>query len=186
MEKYVDIIGFEDKFQISDLGNVKRLSYKAKNKNGYVTLPEIVKKNSLNHNGYYFTRLGRMKAFLVHRLIAIHFIPNPENKPCVNHKDGDKTNNKISNLEWCTKSENNQHAYDTGLKIGYWTGKKGDKHHSSKQVTQYDLSGNIIRVFGSASEASRITGFEQPNICKCCRGETETYKKFKWEYSKQH
>lgn len=183
MENYVDIIGFEGKFQISDLGNVKRLSYKAKNKNGYVTLTEIIKKNSLNWNGYYFTRLGRNNPLLVHRLVAIAFIPNPQNKSCVNHIDGNKLNNYVNNLEWCTKAENNQHAYDVGLKKGYWTKKSGDKHHSSKQVTQYDLSGNIIQVFGSASEASRITGFKQPNICKCCRGESQTYKKFNWEYS---
>lgn len=64
-----------------------------------------------------YNQKGREKTVKVHRLLAICFIPNPENKPCVNHKDGDRSNNNLSNLEWVTYSENTQHAWDTGLAV---------------------------------------------------------------------
>lgn len=71
---------------------------------------------------------GRQKLHYVHRLVTQAFVPNPENKPCVNHLDGDKLNNHVSNLEWATHKENAQHAYDTGLKTQY----KGSKHYNTK------------------------------------------------------
>ena len=75
-----------------------------------------------------------IKRCLVHRLVAEAFIPNPNNLPQVNHLDGNKLNNTVSNLEWCTISENIQHAYDTGLKTGPWVGCTGKDNHNSKPV----------------------------------------------------
>lgn len=88
------------------------------------------------YKSYAFSINGKMKRMLLHRLIAINFIPNPLNKPCVNHINGVKTDNSIENLEWCTYSENEYHAYKNGLKNGKvgvnnpMFGKKGKKHHS--------------------------------------------------------
>ena len=92
-------------YTLDELGTIK-------NSKGRQLKPWIAK------SGYYTVELckhGKLKSFLVHRLIAIHFIDNPLNYPCVNHLDGDKLNNDISNLEWCTHSQNQYHAYKNGL-----------------------------------------------------------------------
>ncbi len=94
-------------------------------------------KPTLNRDGYQMVVLmisGKRHYKSVHRLIAESFISNPENKPTVNHKNGVKTDNRVSNLEWCTQSENVRHAVDTGLKVS----SKGEKHGSSK-LTEYQV-----------------------------------------------
>lgn len=82
----------------------------------HILKPEREMSYTLNNRGY-LSVVIRRKTYMVHRLVAQAFIPNPQNKPFVNHKDGDKTNNHVDNLEWCTAAENNQHARDTGLHI---------------------------------------------------------------------
>jgi hypothetical protein len=107
-EIWKDIAGFEGYYQISNLGQVQSLHYK---KNKLLT-PVI-------HNKGYLTVIlsnnTRKKHYTIHRLIALHFVLNSENKPCVNHKDGNKLNNRVENLEWCTYAENTQHAFKYGL-----------------------------------------------------------------------
>lgn len=118
-EIWKDVVGFEELYQVSSLGRIK--SFKKKN--------EKILKPYLDKNGYTnigFCRKTRSKRYLLHRIVAIAFIPNPDNLPQVNHKDGNKQNNAKNNLEWSTPSENTQHSYDTGLKP------KGSKHHNAK------------------------------------------------------
>lgn len=108
-------------------------------------------------NGYLFIFLGSEKAYSVHRLVAKYFIDNPLNKPCVNHLDGNKQNNNIKNLEWCTYSENERYSYKflgkkpskTGLGI------HGLDKPQAKQVALIDIDGNIKEVFESAYHASK-------------------------------
>ena len=90
----------------------------------------------------------RKKYCLVHRLVANAFIPNPENKRCINHKDGNKKNNNINNLEWVSYSENMKHAYRTGLAIPpqTWLGKFGKSHPMSKPINQYTLQGKNYKI----------------------------------------
>lgn len=109
MEIYKDIIGYEGIYQISNLGNVKSLKY---NK-------ERILNKELSKGYYRFSLCLNNKTthFLSHRLVALHFIDNSLNKPCVNHKDGNKLNNSIDNLEWCTHSENENHSYKELKKI---------------------------------------------------------------------
>ena len=118
-EVWKDIEGYEGLYQVSTCGNIKSLAKPRKNGNGrcYIQKEKLLKQ-SFTSTGYKKVELykdGKRKSFKVHRLVAIAFIPNPDNKPEVNHIDGNKINNNIDNLEWVTSSENTIHAYETGL-----------------------------------------------------------------------
>lgn len=130
MEIWRDIIGYEGLYQVSSDGRIKRLEFKKRNllTGGFSTIRERILKPVKHYNGYLFVSLcnGEQKEFSIHTLVARAFIPNPENKPEVNHKNGVKSDNHISNLEWCTTSENILHAYENGLRPS------GEKHHKSK------------------------------------------------------
>lgn len=133
VEIWKDVVGYEGIYQVSNFSRVKSLEVKrfTKANNSFSTYKEKILNQSLTKDGYLkitFTVNKQKKTFLVHRLVAIAFIPNPENKPEVNHKDGIKTNNFPDNIEWNTPDENQKHAYRNGLKIS----KKGIENLSSK------------------------------------------------------
>jgi hypothetical protein len=121
-----------DYYQVSNLGRVKSKSRKVPHsKYGEVSVKERILKPAKDGKGYFRVALAKgrtLKTYKVHRLVAKSFIDNPENKPQVNHIDGNKTNNHYSNLEWCTNQENAIHAAKNGL----WKYKKGHNHHRSK------------------------------------------------------
>lgn len=121
MEIWKSIESFEGSYEVSNYGRVRSLDRIHPKRNGLVK-GRVLKFNlcggrpgSSRYPTVTFTDRPFRKDFLVHRLVAIYFIPNPENKPEVNHKDGDKLNNHYDNLEWCTRKENVQHSSDTGL-----------------------------------------------------------------------
>jgi hypothetical protein len=136
------------------------------------------------NSGYYQICLcsnGKAKNVMVHRLVAIYFIPNPENKPCVNHKDGNKLNNDVLNLEWCTYRENSVHAQITGLskKPPSLKGKFGKDHNRSILVKQFDLNGNLIAEYNGLSEAYRNTSILVSSISYAAKHNT-SLKGYKW------
>jgi hypothetical protein len=119
-------------------------------------------------------------------LVAKAFISNPENKPYVNHIDGNKQNNKVDNLEWCTPSENNSHAFRIGLKVITEKQRKqssiNGKIYCSKKVIQYDLNNNFIKEWKSLSEASNKLKLNRGNIGTCCRRNKGTVGRYIWKF----
>lgn len=168
-----NIAGF-DGYLVDDLGNIYSLYKKGnmiprKNKDGYLVIGLRKDKKS-----YYK---------LVHRLVAQMFIPNPENKLQVNHKNGSRADNRVENLEWCTQSENNLHSYRVlhrkPSKPGF--GKLGKSNPKSKVVLQIK-NNKIIAEFYGMNEASRLTGVKAGNICNCCKNNIKTAGGYQWKY----
>lgn len=186
-EIWKDIRGYEGKYQVSNLGNVKSLSRRIKCKNKrYRIIKSFNIRLLIMKNNYLFVNLwnnNKCKRVLVHRLVAETFIPNPENKPEVNHIDGNKQNNCVDNLEWCTKSENTKHSYNIGLREAQKNNISiNNKLIKSKPVLQYDLEGSFIKEYSSVSQAAMYNNFSQGAISNVCRHERKQAYNYKWEY----
>lgn len=179
MEQWRNVKGYEGVYEVSSLGNVRRISYNDKGNKGKYLLPFYLKKYS-DKDGYLKVVLSVKrdpKSMRCHRLVAMAFIDNPFMKKEINHKDGNKANNDINNLEWVTQSENRIHCLEN-------LNPKLRNNKSSKPVYRYDLNYNFICDYPSAKEAMRKTGYSQGHISECCRGELKTYKKCLWSYEK--
>lgn len=159
MEIWKDIQGYEGLYQVRNLGNVRRSKQVATcrllnpyaNSYGYLTV-------GLSKNGV-------VSREMVHRLVANAFIENPFDFPCINHKDECKSNNEVSNLEWCDKSYNNRYGTHP-MKIS---------EANSKPVLQI-LNGNVVRTWKSCSEAALMGGYTVSCISRCCLGERKVHK----------
>lgn len=167
-EIWKDVKDYKGLYQVSNLGNIKSIKYSKilkpyKEKKGYLRV-------DLNKNGI-------RRHYLVHRLVAETFIPNPENKPQINHKDGCKENNLWNNLEWCTNLENAIHAYNNKLRTS----------KPLRKINQYDLNGNFIEQWNSIIEASTqfktISNHPQCNISSVLRGLRKTAFGYIWKYA---
>lgn len=162
-EYWKPVVGYEGHYQVSNFGRVKSIKFGK----------EIILKQNIR-GGYYIVNLsknGIVKTYLVHRLVAEAFIDNTDNLPQVNHKDENKLNNNVDNLEWCT------HEYN----INYGTRNKKASKKLSKPVLQYTLDGEFVREWKSTIECGR-NGYDQGHVAACCRGKLKTYKGFIWEY----
>ena len=173
LEVWKDIPGYEGLYQVSNMGNVKSLfRYKKQ------------LKPMMTNSGYLQINLFKnkiRKVFLVHRLVAIVFLDNPQNKEEVNHIDECKTNNKLSNLEWVTRTENSYHGtrIERQKKHTDYKNRKVNNRNQikacSKPIAQYDKNGNFIKTWNSASEFCRENGKTSiSSIRRCCNGERKS------------
>jgi hypothetical protein len=165
-ETWKDIKGYKGRYQISNNGNVRSLNYNNTKK------PHLLAK-TLTADGYYRVGLSKnkkQKLFFVHRLVAETFISNPNNFLIINHKDGNKLNNKVNNLEYCTQSYNIKEAYRLKL-----------MKPRKLKVNQYDLQGNFIKQWNSIKEIELF--YNCRHISNCCKKKRKTAKGFIWEYA---
>lgn len=172
-EMWKDVEGFEDYYQISSSGLVKSYDRECWNGGGYFIKKGRLLKQCFTGAGYLMVGVHKQGEVLnksVHRLVAIHFVDNPENKPCVNHLDGDKTNNNDWNLEWVTHKENSIHGVKLGLISNY------------KPIIQLNINGNIIRDYNSITDAQKETGISKSQIGSVCNGHRKTAHGYKWKF----
>lgn len=177
MEIWKGIEDYKGIYEISNIGKVKCLSRDVvSTRFGHIRhYPERIAKVYTRNNGYEFVELsknGKAKKYSVHRLVAQAFIPNPDNKPQVNHIDGNKISNCVENLEWVTCSENIKHAYKNKLTKPY---------HNGIPVNQYDMNGVLMASYISVNQASRLTGVDYSSITRSCDGVFKQAGGYKWD-----
>ena len=201
MEEWKEIAGYDGLYSVSNYGNVKKRGYTGRRKRYY---PERLVSQRKDTDGYCIVTLynkdGQRKDWKVHRLVAIAFIPNPNNYPQVNHKNEIKDCNYVGNLEWCTAQYNANYG-SRPYKLSVWQKGKpnpsaqgsrnyfygkhftGKDSYTAKRVSQYTRTGEYIRSFDCMREAAESVGVTGGAISMCCRKVRETAAGYIWKYA---
>lgn len=177
MENWKPVVGFESVYEVSDAGEVRCINQ-----------PDKYRKVSTSRTGYQFVRLytpeRERKNKFVHRLVADAFIPNPDQKTQVNHKDGNKSNNRVDNLEWVTPAENIKHAFASLGRTSPQKGVTGKQNKNSIPVYQYSLDGNFVKAYDGVSDAARAIGCNACSIISVIVGRNVTCHGYLWSYTR--
>lgn len=183
-EIWKDIEWYEWLYQVSNLGRVKRLEKVINNQRWLFILEEQILKGSMSlwYKRVTLSKNLIKKDYKIHRLIAQAFIPNPDNKPFINHKNWIRNDNTIDNLEWCTPKENVNHSYKVLLNKSPMYGRKWALSHISIKRNQYDLEWNFIKTWDSWADIQRELWIHRGDISKCCKWKLKTAWGFIWKY----
>lgn len=181
-EIWLPVVGYEGLYEISSHGRIKSLS--RVDARGWLRRERMLRPGTVA-DGYLQVSLrrdGESKAFLVHRLVALAFVGNPDGLPIINHKNGARQDNRSENLEWCSQLQNVRHSIE---RLGRKPPRvyRGAEHGSSKNVLAISGSGERLE-FGSASEAAKHVGVDPSTISLCCTGKLNGAKGWKFSYAK--
>lgn len=212
IEEWRPVVGYEDRYQISNLGNLKSNDITIHYKNGKTEFRKGVLRKANIVNGYRCFLMtsktgGKRRIMSAHRMVAMAFIPNPYNKPCVDHIDTNPLNDCVTNLRWVTYSENNRnpitmtkyrkpgeysHSVETKIKIGIKSkGRKWTKTQLEKQkakgwpILMFDKAGIFLKEFASSSYAQEEMGIHRTHIYDCCNGKRKSAGGYKWSYKER-
>ena len=190
-EIWKDIQGYEGRYQISNLGNVKSLNYR-NSKRSQNLVPKV------NNYGYKWVELSNgieRKQLLIHRLVALAFIDNPLNYPIINHKDENPLNCTADNLEWCTNKYNVEYSMERHPErfITVKTSKRFERakrdfyklktKYSNTHINQFSLKGEFIKQWLNFAELKHIKNYNSTSIKECCEGKRKTAYGYKWEFA---
>lgn len=176
-EIWEPISGYEGLYEVSNLGNVRsvdRVVISSRQVNR--RLKGKLLSPSINNRGYQYVNLvkgGRSKSVTIHKLVALAFIPNPKDKPCIDHINAIRTDNRSENLRWCSHRENQNFPIATSKR-------------KVTRVNMYTKKGEFVKQFKSITDAEREIGVSHSNICASCAGRRNEAGGFKWEYAKEH
>lgn len=189
-ESWKYITGYLGYYEVSDQGRVKSLKRKVDSQHGpnTRTVNERILKQKTTKTGRKSVTLrkwGKDYTIVVHRLVGIAFIPNPDYKPTINHKKGDPADNRAIMLEWATYTENRQHALKMGLASTGYLVKLGsiNAKEASKKVIQMANNGIVLARYNSAHHAKSSTGIDQGSISKVCNGKRQKAGGYKWKFA---
>ena len=191
-EIWKPVVGFEGLYEVSNLGRVKGVSRKSKRGNHWISVKETILKTGTSM-GYPFVNLrrsGRVKSVKVHRLVAEAFIPNPENKKEIDHKNTTKTDNRVSNLHWVTRSENCRNPISLSRMIASVT---QEGVHEKRKIACYTRNGDLVAIYPSIDEAAKAVGGSIYKIRYCLLKKNwqlatgnytpQTHKGYIWKYN---
>lgn len=173
-EIWKPVVGYEGLYEVSNLGRVRSVDRFVLQQGRQQIYRGRIMALTINNSGYKTVRLSsnnKKKGMLVHRLVAESFLSNPYNFPCVNHKDENKLNNNLQNLEWCSLSYN----------VNYGTSTERRARKMGNEIAQYNIDGNLIATYYSPGNAERTTGVSKSTIKDCVKGKLFTAGGFVWK-----